>query len=81
MNSTKIKNWIDEKTQERDDHIEGFMDYEVRNDWDNKEEREEFLESISEKTVFIKQLKRELKDALDSEELCHWHESKYGKVA
>ena len=72
FDSTTIQKWIDEKTQERESHIEGFMDCEVRNDWENEGEREEFLESISEKIVFIQQLKRELKDALDSEELSQW---------
>ena len=81
FDSTTIQKWIDEKTQERESHIEGFMDCEVRNDWENEGEREEFLESISEKIVFIQQLKRELKDALDSEELSQWYASKYGKVA
>lgn len=81
FDSTTIQKWIDEKTQERESHITGFMDCEVRNDWENEGEREEFLESISEKIVFIQQLKRELKDALDSEELSQWYASKYGKVA
>ena len=81
FDSTTIQKWIDEKTQERESHIIGFMDCEVRNDWENEGEREEFLESISEKIVFIQQLKRELKDALDSEELSQWYASKYGKVA
>ena len=81
FDSTTIQKWIDEETQERESHMQGFMDCEVLNDWENEGEREEFLESISEKTVFIQQLKRELKDALDTEELHQWYQSKYGKVA
>ena len=81
FDSTTIQNWIDEKTQERDNDIPSFMDYEICDRWENEGDREEFLESISEKIVFIQQLKRELKDALDSEELSQWYASKYGKVA
>jgi hypothetical protein len=81
MNSTTIQNWIDEKTQERDNELPSFIDYEICDSWENEGDREEFLESISEKTVFIQQLKKELKDALDREEVIQWYESKYGKVA
>ena len=81
MNSTKIQKWIDEKTQERDNQIKGFMECENCDSWENEGDREEFLESISEKTVFIQHLKRELKDALDMEEVHQWYQSKYGKVA
>ena len=43
MNSTTIQKWIDEKTSIREIDIQGFMDFEVRNDWESNEEREEFL--------------------------------------
>ena len=73
ISSDTIKKWIDQKLEEREDFLQHFYNSEYESNiynesWENDEEREEVLIEISELTLFIQQLKKQLKETLVIEE-------------
>lgn len=59
----------DEQLYDRERTIERFVRNEVDGEWDTDEERDELLEDISSKTIWINQTFAILKDIREMEEL------------
>lgn len=67
----------EEQLYDREQTIERFVRNEVDGEWDNDEERDELLEDISSKTIWINQTFAILEDIREMEELREEMKNKY----
>ena len=74
---TDLREVYAEKIRERDEMIKNFMKWEVEEGWKDKKEREDYLEDISNATIWIKTTNTIFDDIKNMEEIREWYRNKY----